>query len=283
MDNPHQHRHPDTTDPAAMAEILDLDAEVLHSYLAGVTDWVHELAGDPPPARILDLGAGTGTGTLALAERFPGAEVLALDMSAELLDRLRVRTRGLPVADRIRIVRADLDAAWPPVGPLDLVWASNSMHHLADPGRVLAEVFAAIRPGGLLVVAEMGSFPRFLPAGLGNGLEERCHAALSEHRADEMPDLGADWGPRLTKAGFAVEAERVFTADLTAPLPAATGRYAQASLRRMRSGLGDRIGAADLALLDTLIDGDGPDGVLRRDDLTVRASRTVWAGRRADQ
>jgi hypothetical protein len=38
--------------------------------------------------------------------------------------------------------------------------------------------------------------------------------------------------------------------------------------------------ADDLATLDTLINSDGPDGVLRRDDLTVRTTRTVWVAKR---
>ena len=48
----------------------------------------------------------------------------------------------------------------------------------------------------------------------------------------------------------------------------------------MRSGLDGRMSAGDLATLDALIDSDGPDGVLQRDDLTVRAERTVSAARR---
>jgi hypothetical protein len=156
---------------------------------------------------------------------------------------------------------------------------------MADPGRVLTQVFATIHPGGLLAVAEMDSFPRFLPdhLGLGRGhpgLEARCHAALAVGLADEVPHLGSDWGPRLSKAGFTIEAERTFTIDLTPPLPAATGRYAQASLGRIRSGLDGRMSAEDLAVLDTLIDSDGPDSVLRREDLAVRTTRTVWVARR---
>jgi hypothetical protein len=103
---------------------------------------------------------------------------------------------------------------------------------------------------------------------------------IDEARAVDMPHLGSDWGPRLTKAGFTIVAQRHFVIELTPPLPAATGRYAQATLRRMRTGLGDRLGADDLATLGTLLDGDGPDAVLRRGDLTVRAERTVWVGAR---
>jgi SAM-dependent methyltransferase len=278
-----QHQPAGETDEAAMAELLDLDAEVLHSYLSEVTAWIHELAADLPSRRILDLGSGTGTGTFALLQRFAGADVIALDISEQLLHHLRDKARVLGVADRVRTVQADLDAAWPAIDPVDLVWASSSLHHMADPDRVLAEVFAALRPAGLLAVVEMDSFPRFLPDDLGlgrPGLEARCHAALAEGRAAELPHLGSDWGARLSQAGFTIEAERPFAIDLTPPLPASTGRYAEASLRRIRSSLDGRMSAGDLAALDTLLDSDGPDGVLQRDDLTVRTARTIWVARR---
>lgn len=283
MESHHQHHRAAETDAAAMAELLDLDAEVLHSYLSEVTGWVRELAAGRPRRRILDLGSGTGTGALALARRFEEAEVIALDISGPLLDRLMDKARALGVAGRVRILQADLDAAWPALDPVDLVWASASLHHMIDPDRVLADVFAALRPGGLLAVAEMDSFPRFLPDDLGlgrPGLEARCHAALTGARAEEVPHLGSDWGPHLRQAGFIIEAERHFAIDLTPPLPDAAGRYAQASLRRMRSGLDDLMSADDLATLDTVVGSDGPGGVLRRDDLVVRAARTIWVASR---
>ena len=195
----HHHQHGPVAEPdeAAMAELLDLDAEVLHSYLSEVTAWIDTLAAEPPH-RILDLGSGTGTGALALVRRFPGADIIAVDKSAPLLDHLSGKARALGVACRIRIVPADLDTAWPAIGPVDVAWASSSLHHMADPDRILAEVFGAIRPGGLLAVAELGSFPRFLPDDIGigrPGLEARGHAALAEAVASEVPQLGLRLGP----------------------------------------------------------------------------------------
>ncbi len=280
----HHHEHRSLGEPgqSAMAELLDLDAEVLHDYLSELTGWVADLTDRPDP-RILDLGSGTGTGTFALLQRFAESTAVAVDASAGLLEHLTERARHLGVADRVRTVQADLDAAWPALDTVDLVWASASLHHLADPDRVLREVFTVLRPGGLLVVAELDSFPHFLPADLGlgaPGLEERCHAALAPARTADLPNLGDDWGPRVSRAGFRVEAERRFAIELTPPLPAATARYAQASLRRVRSGLDGLVSREDLAVLDTILDGDGPEALLRRDDLTVRAARTVWVGRR---
>jgi SAM-dependent methyltransferase len=274
----HHHQGHDHANDAMLAELLDLDAEVLRGFLDEVVDWVHGRTGDLAGGRILDVGSGTGTGTLALARRFTAAEVIALDVSDEMLDRLRRAAGRAGVGDRVRPLRADLDHDWPATGPADLAWASNSLHHMADPDRAFAEIFAALRPGGLAAVLELDSFPRFLRD--DDGLEDRVHAVVSEQRAQDMPHLGAgDWGDRLRKAGFVVEAERTFVIDLVAPLPEATGRYAQASLRQLRHGLGDRIGAADRAALDELI-GDGPGSVVRRADLGVRARRSAWAARR---
>ncbi|MFF1960016.1 class I SAM-dependent methyltransferase [Streptomyces sp. NPDC058220] len=283
----HTHHHPHGPhqggDSAAMAELLDLDAAVLHSYLSDVTSWIQRQATDVPLRRILDLGAGTGTGTIALARRFGAAEVIAVDRAEELLTRVRAKAADLNIADRVRTVRADLDAAWPAVEPVDLVWASNSLHEMADPDRVFKDAFAAIRPGGLLAVAEMDALPRFLPEdiGLGRpGLESRCHEALEQERGDTQPRLGPDWGPHLERSGFTILGERTFTIDLTPPHPPATGHYAHAYLRRIRPVLEGRMATDDLAALDTLLDSDGPDGVLHRHDLVVRGTRTAWVARR---
>jgi SAM-dependent methyltransferase len=278
MTDHHHHEH-DSHDLDALAEMVDLDAEVLHEYLAEVTGWLHERAGSRT-RRILDLGSGTGTGTLALAGRFTDAEFIAVDQAESMLHRVRDKARAHGIAERVHTVQADLDGEWPGFEPVDLVWASASLHHLADPDRVLADIYATLRPGGVLAAIELASFPFFLPHDLGDGrpgLEERCHAALREGLQDHVPLLGADWGPRLSKAGFTVETERRFTIELTPPLPAATGRYAQASLSRLRTGLGDRLDAEDLATLDALLEGDG---LLSRTDLSIRTDRTVWLATR---
>ncbi|MFD3513379.1 class I SAM-dependent methyltransferase [Streptomyces sp. NPDC058657] len=290
----HQHHNHDSATPdpakeAALAELLELDAEVLRPYLTELMDWIGELTADAPPHRILDLGAGTGTGTRALLGQFGGAQVTAVDMSESMLERLTEKAEEAGIEGRrVRTVRADLDEGWPQgLSSFDLIWASASLHHMGDPDRSLTEVLAALRPGGLLIAVEMDStpFPRFLPDDLGPGLgrpglEARCHAGVEEMHRAGVPHLGDDWGVRLTRAGFAVEAERRFAVDLKAPLPDAVGSYAKGTLERLRTGLAESLDADDLAALDALLDGEGPHDIRRRDDLTVRTSRTVWVARR---
>lgn len=260
-----------------LAQLLDLDAALSGTAWDEVTAWATRYVVGSPQ-RIVDLGAGTGTGALALARRFPAAEVVAVDRSAVMLERVQAAAHEQGLGGRLRAVSADLDREWPVVGEVDLVWASSLLHEVADPGAVLGDVRAALRPGGLLVVVELDGLPRFLPDDLGlgrPGLESRCHRAL----ADAGWNAHADWGPLLARAGFEVHGPRTVS-TAAHPGTSVTGRYAQAWLAHMRPALQDRLAAEDLAVLDHLLAPEHPQALLDRRDLSLRGSRTAWAARR---
>ncbi|EHK85761.1 methyltransferase type 11 [Rhodococcus pyridinivorans AK37] len=130
-----------------MAEVLDLDAAMNRPYFESLLDRV---AGqlEREPRTVVDIGAGTGTGTLALARRFPHAQLVALDRSAGMLERLRKTAAYNGFGDRIRTVEADLDAGLPAVGAIDLAWAALSLHHIEDPDATLRQLAEAMAPGG---------------------------------------------------------------------------------------------------------------------------------------
>ncbi|MWA01526.1 methyltransferase domain-containing protein [Actinomadura sp. LD22] len=272
----HGHHHGDEN----QADMLDLGAQVLAEHIAGITAW---LPVEGSPSRIVDLGCGTGAGTFALLARYPQARVTAVDSSAEHLDRLREKAREHGAAERVRAVRADLDADWPDLGVPDLVWASASMHHMADPERALRKVRDMLAPGGLFALVELAGFPRFLPDDAPAdrpGLEGRILAVADRLRAEQMPYRGADWGPLLTAAGFTLAGERVVTVNIEGSRDEAVGRYALSSLQGMRDAIAGDLASEDLAALDRLLDTGGPGSILRRDDLAVRTERAVWAARR---
>ncbi|MGO4752799.1 trans-aconitate 2-methyltransferase [Streptomyces sp. 2MCAF27] len=273
--------HHQAHDDGGQAEILDLDAEVLTEHIAFITAWLPLKA---EPHQIVDLGCGTGAGTFALLERFPEAHITAVDTSAGHLQLLREKACARGAEEHVRTVQADLDAAdWPDLGAPDLVWASASMHHMARPDRALTSVHDLLAPGGLFAVVELDGLPRFLPADAPEnrpGLEERCHRATDSFHAERVPHRGADWGPMLSAAGFAVEGERTITVNIAGDRSEAIGRYAHVSLRRVRDAAAPALSPEDLAALDELLDPDSPHSILRRDDLAVRSERTVWAARR---
>jgi SAM-dependent methyltransferase len=278
--SPHDHAHDHGAhhhDEAGLADLLDLDAELLAPLLDEVSEWAAQHA--PETVRtIVDVGAGTGTASLALAQRFARAEVVAVDRSAMMLHRLAEAATARGLEDRLRAVQCDLDAGWPPVLAADIAWASSSLHEIADPDRVLRDIYAALSPGGLLVVVEMDGLPRFLPDDLGlgrPGLEPRCHEALAREGWNQHPD----WRPHLKSASFDVLTQRTFALDAE-PAPPATGPYAHAFLRRVRAALDGQLAPDDLDVLDHLVADDGPHALLHRADLALHARRTAWAAHR---
>src|ERR671921_54162 len=105
--------------------------------------------------RWLELGAGEGAFTLALADLIgPRGEITALDRDAAALERLPDELRRrFPGGARLATVIADfLDPL--PAGPFDGVLAANSLHFVEDPVEVLRRAREALVPDGRLVVVE---------------------------------------------------------------------------------------------------------------------------------
>ena len=96
------------------------------------------LADAPPPRRILDLGTGTGVVAFALADRYPEAEVLGIDLSPAMIDEAR---RKLPaeLAGRVSFEVGDASALDWPDGEFDLVVLSNMIPFADELARVTAQ------------------------------------------------------------------------------------------------------------------------------------------------
>lgn len=273
------HHHPSATRAAGghLSELLDLDAEMTRDYWNEVMDWI-EASGPEEVRRIVDLGSGTGAGTISLAERFNHAEVFAIDASDRMLEGTNRKAAELGQADRIKVIQADLDSTWPEIGRIDLTWASMSLHHLAHPEELIRRVYAATRPGGQIAIAEFIEPVRFLPDDLGfgvPGLEQRCVDAFRRERQRSLPNFGLQWGDRLGQAGFSAIEERVFTLTGGSEDSAVLTRYAWLWLERVASAAAPQLSDEDLATLEELLAAEGPHSLQRRHDLQIRGSRVV--------
>lgn len=104
----------------------------------------------PRYTRALDAGCGTGIHTPLLADR--ANEVLAVDLSAPMLAHARTHhDRG-----NIQWERRDLHAVTPATdGLFDVVWCAYTLHHAPDLPAALAHLRTLVRPGGVLLLADV--------------------------------------------------------------------------------------------------------------------------------
>jgi ubiquinone/menaquinone biosynthesis C-methylase UbiE len=105
----------------------------------------------PPPADVLEVGAGTGAMSLLLASM--GYRVRGIDLSEKMVGRARQKATDAIVAD-VRFEIGDaLDPSGAPVS-CDVVFNRHLIHMLTDPGRALANWHRLLRPGGRVVIID---------------------------------------------------------------------------------------------------------------------------------
>jgi tRNA (cmo5U34)-methyltransferase len=101
---------------------------------------------------ILELGTGTGETARRVLQRHPGAMLMGIDASEEMLGAAREALAGHAV--QLRAGR--LEDALPP-GPFDLVVSALAVHHLDAAGKadLFARIASVLRPGGRFVLADV--------------------------------------------------------------------------------------------------------------------------------
>jgi SAM-dependent methyltransferase len=157
----------------------------------------------PAPARIADLGCGTGTLALLLAEQ--GYAVDALDFSPAMVQLATGKLDAAPPAVRSLVTVREGDAAEPGLAraSVDVVLCRHVLWALPDPVAVVGRWVAALRPGGRLVLVE-GNWAT------GAGLTAtECAEIVGEWcshvEVRQLPDP-ALWGRKITDERYLVVA-----------------------------------------------------------------------------
>ncbi|MGH7910168.1 MAG: trans-aconitate 2-methyltransferase [Candidatus Dormibacteraceae bacterium] len=141
-----------------------------------------QAVGASHPASVVDLGCGPGNLTATLAERWPQAAVLGVDLSAGMLAAAQEHA----VPGRVEFVRGDL-REWVPEAPVDVMVSNAALQWVPDHRTLLARWVARLNPEGWFAFQVPGN----LSAPSHAILREVCN--LPEWRTQVGGILRPDW------------------------------------------------------------------------------------------
>lgn len=139
--------YPRWTDVAVEAPSISPDAW-LRQRLPGASFRAVERREAPD---ILVAGCGTGREAIEMAQRFPGARVLAIDLSRASL-AYAARKRDALGLGNVHFAQADIAALESSGDSFDVVSSVGVLHHMAEPTLALRTLVSRLRPGGFLQI-----------------------------------------------------------------------------------------------------------------------------------
>ena len=152
------------------------------------------------PAAILDAGSGTGNAVAGLLARYPRAHVIALDLALAMARRARARRpwwRGILDwrGARLAAVCGDIEQLPLAGESADILWSNLVLQWINEPRRAFAEMWRALKPGGLLMFSSFGPDTLKELRAAYQGADRHTHV----QRFIDMHDLG----DMLVASGFA--------------------------------------------------------------------------------
>ncbi|MFE7741576.1 methyltransferase domain-containing protein [Nocardia sp. NPDC057455] len=201
----HVNAIPDTSrtspdDPmAALVGILDLQAAL--PGIRRMRAWGHEVLAVHPGERALDIGAGTGTEVIELAERVgPGGDAVGVDPNPAMLAiaRGRAETAESPA----RFVEGTAYHLPFPDGYFDAVRCERVYQHLDDPVAATAEITRVLRPGGRVLLIDSDWHTVIAHPGDPDVVARLSKAMLA---TTSDPASGRRLRGLLTAAGFVID------------------------------------------------------------------------------
>jgi trans-aconitate 2-methyltransferase len=171
-------------DPQQYARFTDERARPFADLLARV-------APEREPHLVVDLGCGPGTLTATLARRWPGAQVIGIDSSPEMIAQAAA-SAAAQADGRLGFTEADL-RTWTPPAPVDVLVSNAALQWVPDHLDLLPRLVAALAPGGTIALQ------------LPQNFDAPSHTLLHGLRntARWRPLVGDQIAPRLSRVAGA--------------------------------------------------------------------------------
>ena len=142
---------PEVMDSAAEAHDYDaMDHSAVNRVF--VADFLAVWDGRGP---VLDVGTGTAQIPVELCGQSPSARVVGVDLAEHMLALARENVRRAGLEGRVAVRRCDAKGLPFDDGSFGAVISNSIVHHIPEPGPVLAEMVRVTAPGGRLFVRDL--------------------------------------------------------------------------------------------------------------------------------
>lgn len=188
-----------------------------------------------PGMRVLNLGTGVGAMAECLAARFPGIEIVGLDLRES---QLAVARRRHPVAEYVQG-----DARAMPFGDatFDRVHASWLLEHVVNPASVLAEVRRVLKPGGYCHFVEVDNATFVTEPPIAEVIAVMNAMNRAQQAAGGDPFVGSRLGALLAGARFSAARTWVTKMGADAATPILLQRFVE-EFAEIFEGLDESLG-----------------------------------------
>jgi SAM-dependent methyltransferase len=135
--------------------------DLASTWLPAMPDVVARLTAEPS-ARVLDLGCGEGSSTIALARAYPLIQVTGIDLDAPSIAAARAAVAQTGLDGRVTFEVGDASRLGEG-GPFDLATIFEALHDMGDPVGVLRAVRSNLTERGVLFIADERVADEFTP------------------------------------------------------------------------------------------------------------------------
>ena len=156
-------------------------------------------------ADVADIGTGSGHAINVMAAAFPASRFTGIDFSDEGLGVARAEAERLGLTNATFVAKdvAALDSS----ESYDVITVFDAIHDQAQPARVLANIYGALRPGGILLMVDIKASSR-LEDNVGVPLASYLYTVSTMHCMSvslglDGAGLGTCWGHQLATSMLA--------------------------------------------------------------------------------
>ncbi|MEL6247759.1 MAG: class I SAM-dependent methyltransferase [Cyanobacteria bacterium J06648_16] len=138
-----------------------------------------------PTDTVADIGAGTGFMSFKIAKKLPEGKLFAVDVQPEMIDLLTKgrEENGLTQVQPLLSTENDPHL---PVGSVDLAIMVDAYHEFAFPHEMMTGLYAALKPGGRVVLAEYRAENPLI-------MIKRLHKMSEQQVKKELTAMGFEW------------------------------------------------------------------------------------------